>query len=175
MVLNQPIRQIAYCVDDLHAAARRHSALFGSGPFLTVELPPLDVTYRGQKHPLEVAIALGQWGAMQVELIQLVSTAPSLISELYPSGGNKAVLHHVAMFVDDLEDAVARMAKDGMPEVSRLGPVGGGFEAVFVDGLQKYGHFIEIYEPAQMLLDMYDVVAKAAVGFNGENPVRAMA
>jgi hypothetical protein len=40
-----PVRQIAFFVADVVAAARRHSAIFGSGPFYVAEhIPPLSAS-----------------------------------------------------------------------------------------------------------------------------------
>jgi hypothetical protein len=49
-----PVRQVAYFVADAVAAARRHSAIFGFGPFYVAEHIPLTVSeHRGR--PAELA------------------------------------------------------------------------------------------------------------------------
>lgn len=174
MLLNQPIRQIAYYVEDVNEAARRHSALYGSGPFFVLDIPEMDVTYRGKKQPFEHTTAVGQWGNIQVEFLQQDGDEPSILRELYPAGCGRTGLHHVALFVDDINDAVAQMEKAGFPEVCRSGPKGTDTFAVFVDTVQQFGHFVELYEPKPALAALYEMVAKAATGFAGSDPVRSL-
>lgn len=172
MLLGQPIRQIAYCVDDIETAAHRHASLFGSGPFFVMDIPDIEVTYRGQNLPFNHVAAVGQWGEMQVEFIQQHDDGPSIVRELYPAGSGRTGLHHVALFVDNLQDALAQMKKAGFDEAGRMGPKGSDIVAVFIDAVTAYGHFIELYEPKPALKNLYDMVAKASVGFTGQDLVR---
>lgn len=174
MLLGQPIRQIAYYVNDVVEAATRHSALYGSGPFFIIDYPLLVVTHRGRQVSFNHTAAVGQWGAMQVELLQQKDNAPSILHDLFPAGSGKTGLHHVAMFVDNLEDAVAGFAKAGFPEVMRATPAGMDVTAVFVDTVAVYGHFVELYETKPVLAGLYEMVAAAAVRFDGRDPVRAI-
>ena len=174
MLVDQPVRQIAYYVHDLHAAAEKHVAMYGSGPFFIMDYPPLIVTHRGRELPFNHTAAVGQWGAMQVEIMQQNDDGPSVLHDLYPVGSGKTGLHHVAIFVDDLEGTVARFAKAGYPEATRLTPPGMDVTAVFIDTVNDYGHFIELYEPKPVLTNLYDMVAKAAVGYDGRDPVRTI-
>lgn len=176
MLFGQPIRQIAYYVEDVREAAKAHSALFGSGPFFILQIPPLDVVYRGEAVPYDQTAAVGQWGAMQVELLQEnLDDGPSILHELYPKGSGRTGIHHVAMFVDDLEQSVAQFAAAGFPEVMRAKPRGTDMCAVFLDAIATHGHFIELYEPAPPLAALYEMVAKAAEDFDGSDPVRTIA
>ena len=174
MLLGQPIRQIAYYVEDVREAARRHSALFGSGPFFIMNLPPLDVVYRGNRIAYDQTGAVGQWGKVQVELLQENGDGPSILHELYPKGSGRTGIHHVAMFVDDVEDAVARCKKAGFDEAMRVKPQGTDITAVFIDAVATHGHFLELYEPKPPLLGLYDMVEKAAVGFVRSDSARSV-
>lgn len=174
MLLNQPVRQIAYYVDDVHAAALRHVAAFGSGPFFTMELPRLPAVYRGRPCLLDQTAAVGQWGAMQVELIQENGYGPSILHEMYPPGSGHSGLHHMALFVDDLEEAVSKFATPGFGEAMRVTPEGLDMCAVFIDTLAAYGHFTELYEPVPALTGLYAHVAAAAENFDGSDPVRSI-
>lgn len=174
MLLNQPVRQIAYYVDDVAEACRRHSALYGSGPFFIQDLPEYDVIYRGQDSHFDHVSAIGQWGSMQVEFMHQPGDEPSVIRELYPAGSGRTGIHHVALFVDDLADAVTQITEAGFPEAARIMPKGSDLVLVFMDAIKQYGHFIELYEPKPVLLNVFDMVAKAAVGFTGDDPVRSM-
>lgn len=170
MLLGQPIRQIAYATNDVRKAAARHSALYGSGPFLIRKPPPLRSVHRGKEGVLELTVAFGQWGAMQVEFMQQDNSGPSVLRELHPEGSGKTVLHHFASIVDDLDSAVDALARAGYGEASRLATLAG--DAVFIDMLAEDGYFFELYESTPLVVDFYDAVAKAATGFDGRDPVR---
>jgi hypothetical protein len=174
MLAGQPVRQLAYYVDDVRAAATQHVALYGSGPFFIMDYPPLTVNHRGREVPFNHTAAIGQWGSMQVEVLQQNDDGPSVLHDLYPVGSGKTGLHHVALFVDDLEDAVAAFARAGHAEAARISPPGMNVTAVFIDAIRTYGHFIELYEPKPILTNLYDMVAKAAIGYDGRDPVRTV-
>ena len=174
MLLNQPVRQIAYYVNDVREAARRHTARHGSGPFFVVDFPPQTVSYRGQQVPFNITCAFGQWGAMQVELLQQNDDGPSVLHELYPAGSGKTGIHHMAIIVDSLEQAVATFTEAGYGEAARMTSDAMNLTAVFIDTVADYGHFIELYEPKPAITMLYGMVANAAVGFDGHDPVRPL-
>jgi len=79
---SRPIRQIAYVVPDLRAAARRHAGLFGSGPYFIAEgYTDIPHIYRGEERLMSIDSALGQWGEVQIELIQPTDDRPSVWRE----------------------------------------------------------------------------------------------
>jgi hypothetical protein len=41
-----------------------------------------------------------------------------------------------------------------------------------MDCCERYGHFVELYEPTPVLLGIYDMVKSAAQGFRGEELIR---
>ncbi len=170
MLIDQPVRQIAYYVHDVKEAAKRHMALYGSGPFFLMEAPPLPARYRGKDMPFHHTTAFGQWGTMQVELLRQNDDLPSVLHDLYPVGSGRSGIHHAAIIVDDLEEAIANFAKAGYSEAMRVTPP--GITAVFIDTVRTLGHFIELYEPTPAISGIYDMVAKAAIGFDGSDPIR---
>ena len=172
MLLGQPIRQIAYVVNDIRKAAERHAHLYGSGPFFVLDNITRTVTYRGNEVPFDHSSAFGQWGGMQVELLQQNGDEPSILTELYPAGSGRTGLHHVAMIVKDLEEAVLELGRAGHPEVLRATVPGSDIAPVFVDTVKDLGHFVEVYAGTPGLVGFYDMVAKASVGFDGRDPVR---
>lgn len=165
MNLPRPVRQIAYFVKDAEAAARRHAAEFGSGPFLLFEsIPLLNCRYRGAPLPLDHSSAYGQWGEVMVEFVQQNDPRPSAFHDLFPNGGEG--LHHLAFFVDDLADEIARLERAGCPEAF-YGETSPGVGFAFVDTSAHYGHMVELYAPTKPLLAFYDKVRSLA-GQDGE-------
>ena len=103
-----PIRQVAYFGTDVRAAALRHSQIHGSGPFFVAEHIPLRrALHRGVERTLDHSSAYGQWGALMIEFVQQNNPGPSAFHDMYPEGSGRGGIHHVALFVPDLQAAIA--------------------------------------------------------------------
>jgi hypothetical protein len=166
-----PVRQVAYYVKNVREAARRHSKLFGSGPFFAIDYAGISVLLRGRDSVFEHSTAIGQWGSVQVELMQENGTGPSILNDLYPRESGRYGIHHMAVFVDDLEDSVISFKNAGYGEAMRVVLPHAGLTVVFMDTVTTLGHFVELYEAVPAIANIYDMVAKAAVGFDRESPV----
>jgi len=161
-----PIRQIAYFVPDVRAAARAHSAAFGSGPYYVAEHIPLTrALHRGVSRQLDHSSAYGQWGEVMIEFCQQNNAGPSAFHDLYPEGSGREGLHHVALFVENLDEAVAGFAGQGYTAALDA-EMAGGFRYVFVDTSAVYGHMLELYEPTPALTGFYETVRKSAGDFS---------
>jgi hypothetical protein len=167
-----PIRQIAYFVGDVRAAALHHHTAFGSGPFFVAERIPLRVArHRGVDGTLVHTSAYGQWGPVMVEFVQQDEPGPSVFHDLYPPGSGRFGLHHLALFVDDLRAALDDHVADG--HVTALwAEMADGFPFAMVDTVAETGHFLELYEPRPALTGFYAMVERAAQGWDGANPLR---
>jgi hypothetical protein len=172
MLEGRAVRQLAYFVEDVRAAARRHWEIYGSGPFVIMPKMVLPIRHRGKDMEMDVSLAFGQWGAMQVELIQQNNKGPSPFRDVYPEGSGTYGFHHVAMFVDNMAQARADCEKAGHPVVTTIAMPDGKSEAIYADARATFGHYIEAYERIPLMTASYDYVAKIAKGFDGKNPVR---
>lgn len=171
----RPIRQIAYFVPDVGAAARRHMEMFGSGPyFLAEHIPLARCRYRGREARLDHSSAYGQWGDVMIEFVQQNNPGASAFHDLYPEGSGRQGLHHVALFVDDLEAGRRAYEAQGFA-TALLAEMNDGFAFAMMDAVESYGHMIELYEPVPVLTDFYALVAEAARGFDGADPIREIA
>lgn len=157
-----PARQIAYFVRDVRAAADAHRATFGSGPFVVVDhIPTPVVRHRGRPATLDHSSAYGQWGEVMVEFVQQHDAGPSAFHDMYPRGSGRFGLHHVALFVDNLPEAIERFAAAG--NECALYAETGTTAFAMIDTVARYGHMIELYEPSPVLLAFYARVrARAA-------------
>ena len=168
-----PVRQIAYFVADVRAAAAAHSATFGSGPYFVAEHIALRLSlHRGQAAPLDHSSAYGQWGGVMIEFVQQNNDGPSVFRDLYPDGGEG--LHHVALFVDDLAAARAHFEEQGFP-TALYAEMNDGFAFAMMDAVARYGHFIELYEGVPQLTGFYDLVRAAHEGWDGQDVIREIA
>lgn len=160
---NLPIRQVAYFVPDVRAAALAHSAAFGSGPYYVADHIPLRrCLYRGALTNFDHGAAYGQWGGLMIEFVQQHNAGPSVCHDLYPEGSGRSGLHHVALFVDDIDAEIARLGF----AVAMDAELTTGFRFVMVDAIAAYGHMIELYRPEPALTDLYALVASVAGDFS---------
>jgi hypothetical protein len=163
------IVQVAYAVDDVDTAARTFADRVGAGPFFVrrhIELAA--ASHACEPAAFDHSSAYGQWGSVQVELVQVHAAHPAGLSEivLHPSG-----IHHVAWFVADFDAEQRRLDALGWPEVLDA-RTAGGLRFAFHDARTQLGHLVEIYEPSDRLLAFYASIAAAAVGWTGDDPVR---
>ena len=169
-----PVRQLAYKVNDLEAAAAAHHRQFGSGPFFVLRHVALASSqHRGVAQPFDHSSAYGQWDAMMVELVVQHNPDPSALHDMFPWGSGKEGLHHAALFVDDLEAEIARLEAEGAPLV-QLSVTQTGTAFAFVDTRASLGHMLELYEPTAQLTGFYDFVAEAAKGWDGSELIREL-
>ncbi len=167
--LGPPV-QIAYAVVDAHDAARKWVEGFGAGPFFIAEhIPVTNVVHRGTPAVFDHTSAYGQWGEIMVELVQDHGEGPSAVRDLYAPG--ESGLHHVAYFVDDLDEATAELAKRGFP-LAMSAEARGETRFHFVDAVAELGHFLELYELSPELKSFYEKVRDEAIGWDGSNPIR---
>ena len=157
-----PIRQVAYFCADVRAAARAHNAAYGSGPFFVADnIPVARAVHRGVERLHDHSSAYGQWGEVMVEFVQQNNPGPSPFHDLYPEGSGRYGLHHVAVFVDDVDAALAAFAAQGAPCAMRA-EMADGFVYAFADTSAALGHMTELYAPRPSLLGFYAMVADAA-------------
>lgn len=166
--------QIAYFVPDIREAAAQHSATFGSGPFF--DAGPIQFSsclYRGQPTDWDHSSAFGQWGDIMVEFMQQNKPGASVLHDVFPEGSNRYGVHHMAYMMDDPVGHAAELEAKGI-ETALRGTLTNGIEVIMVDTRERYGHLIEMYAPTKQLIDIYDFVREASVGFDGTNPVRTI-
>ena len=157
--------QIAYAVNDVSTAATRFAASTGAGPFFIVRHIPLrSARVHGNPGAFDHSSAYGQWGEVMVELVA-EHTAPIVM----PGSG----VHHLAFMVPSLPTAVAWCTARGWPE-ALWAATASGQEFAFCDARAELGHLIEMYEPSAGLLGFYAMVATAAKGWDGADPVREL-
>jgi len=174
MLAEQKVRQIAYAVADVRAAATRHSQLFGSGPFFIAErVPTRSCTYRGQSGDFDHTAAFGQWGELMVEFIQQNNPGPTIISDMYPLGSGKEGIHHVAFIVEDPRAMVGAAVGRGFEMAMHIVQEN-GVEAFFVDTTALCGHMVEYYAPSPGVLRIYNFVREQALDFDGQRIIRQL-
>lgn len=166
----QQFFQAAWIVNDLEEAINRWVKTAQVGPFFVIPHSEVqDVRYRGgQSIDLDFSVALAQAGPIQIELIQQHNEGPSAYRDTYAAG--QEGFHHMCGFVDDYDAEVERQARLGFP-VAHAGWVG-DMRFAYLDTRASLGFMTEIIEDRQYVRDLFKMVADAAVGWDGDEPVR---
>lgn len=169
-----PTVQIAYAVPDAQAAARRHSAIYGSGPYFYTNLIPLSFAlWRGEETVFNHGGAFGQWGNIMVEFMEPHDLHDAHVMGL-DSRPTSPVLHHQAFSVEKAPELVAELGRQGC-ELALHAMLDSNIEAFMVDARSECGHFIELFEPSPLTVQFYDSVKGASVGWDGSDLIRTFA
>ena len=90
------IVQVAYAVDDVRAAARSFAERVGAGPFFVRHHDlPRRVDHRGAAGEFDHSSAYGQWGAVQVELVEVHRAEPASLAEIVQRSERDPPRRHV--------------------------------------------------------------------------------
>lgn len=171
MITPSPFFQSSWVVRDIQAAMRRWVATTGVGPFfLNPDAMVREGRYRGTPTAPRYSVALAQSQGMQIELIEQHDQVPSIYRDI-GDPGEAGTFHHMACFVDDAEAEFARYAALGAPlafdgwfGTMRLG---------YVDTRHQLGCMIEVLEHNADVERLFGLIAAAAVGWDGSDPIRA--
>jgi hypothetical protein len=127
--------------------------------------------YRGKETSLKFGVALAQAGSVQIELICQKDDNPSAFKDLY--AGGREGFHHMGVFTRDYEKDVLYYRNQGFSLASECTAVSGG-KFAYVDTSSLFGVMIEIVEESERLKGLYKIVADAAVGWSGKDPIRVL-
>ena len=140
------IKQLGYYVESIEDAAQRFCSLLGAGPFVDLGVSePAELTYRGVPSGMRSRCALGHFGDMQIELIEVVTDEPDVYKELGGYG-----LHHICIWADDVDAVKADMAAAGIEAAMEM-TSGQGLKVVYFDAREQLGSFIEVNAPIEQL------------------------
>lgn len=168
------IFQLAYVVSDLEAAVDHWTRTLGIGPFFNFPLPlTLDwLELDGQRvddYDILSGAALAQNGSVQIEIL-VPGNAASPYRDFLNCG--RQGLQHVGMFatdydrqIDEARQAGIGIAMEGILPLSR-------FAYLRTDD-DFAGTMVELIEPQPAMIELFDQIARASVGWDGRNPLRA--
>lgn len=134
--------QNAYVTHDLDRAIGLCSETMGIGDFAAADFE-LQLRTPSGEQPIQLRVATGWIGALQIELIQSVAGhvdpyvggLPADTCDFIPR------FHHVAVRRDDPDALAAEIERMGLPIVFETG--GNGISSTFVDAGKRMGHPIE--------------------------------
>lgn len=165
-----PIEQLAFVPSDFDAAIEYWTQTMGIGPFFLFEGLKLDdMRYRGKSTDAAFTVAIAYWGDVQIELVRGDNEAPAHYNGEY---GVKDRLHHVLQIVDDFDAAMAAFAAVG-GEVIVSGGFGGG-KVAYIDPGAGPGGLVEILEPGEGAAELFAMIKRASVDWDGSEPIRRL-
>ena len=138
--MERKISQIGIVVKDLQSAVNYYQGL-GFGPFQIIDRPEETCELHGEQSRFRIKTALGAAGTVQLEIIQVLS-GKNAHSEFLETRGEG--VHHVGIYVDDIEAELAANVEKGMDVVSRGEFM--GVKWVYIDTTSILGHLIEFIE-----------------------------
>jgi len=167
-----PVMQLGFVVGDLEHAMRHWLDKVGIGPFFVLEhVKFAHVLHRGKPTDIDMSVALAQWGAVQVELIQQYNDAPSIYTEF--AGRKQGGLQHLGVMTDSVADDLARLKLRGIAPVQQ-GHTGTGIRFAYVDTDDHPGGMIELIEAGAAITGFFNLVRDAAQNWDGSEPIRRM-
>lgn len=162
------IRQVAYVVGDVDEALEHWVEVVGVAPFfLYRNLELAECHYDGDAITLELSVALGQSGAVQVELIQQHGDTPSIYL-----GETSGKAHHLALWTRDYDNVVAAYRAQGLRHLQWGSASGAADERFVYFAPEGPGPIVEVVEVLDRKTQMYAEIAEAARVYDGSQPVR---
>jgi hypothetical protein len=167
----ETVRQLGYVVNDLNTAVEYWVQVLSAGPFFLIKHCALeDQIFRGQPTNVDVDIALGNSGDVQIELIFQHGDAPSVYNESTASG--HVGLHHIGLMPMDYQRTRAHYTDLGYKPAFQASV--SGTELVYFDTRSAIGHYTELWERSDVFDDIARLVEEAAVKWDGKDPLRPM-
>ena len=144
-----PFTQLGFVVRDLDAAVRHWVEVLGVGPFLFLDKgtgrPPNPSVFRGQQVVVELRLAFGFVGDVQLELIEQVNDAPSPYREFLAEG--REGLQHFGYGVDDYAYACAQVEAAGYAREFVIPVIGHQEPIIYYRAPSLIGPMVEIVPP----------------------------
>jgi len=169
----QPINgycQLAFIVEDIHAAMDSFTRHLNAGPWFFMERVQItNVKYRGRASQISASLANGNAGHLQIELIQQNDNLPSVFTEVITTRGYG--IHHQGIAVRDFDAQLKKFQQMGY-EVALYVENDIPVRAAYLDTKGKFPTFLEIMEVNETVEAMFTAMYHASVGWDGRNPVR---
>jgi len=162
--------QSCFIVPDIEAAMAEWLRVSDAGPFFVMShVEPSNGVYRGQPAKLNMSCAFAQSGPMQIELIEQHCDNPSVYRDMYPAGTGG--FHHFCHWTDgtiaeEVEHYRARGIEAGY--LASFGDLNFGY----FDARNELGCFMEVLEREPGTLELFRMIAEAADGWDGSEPIR---
>lgn len=134
--------QLGFVTKDMKKATSFFTETLGVPGFMVMDKPGVrNQMLRGQPISTEVALAFGQWGATNIEVIMPLSgesTYTEMLSRYQWFG-----LHHIAIKVFDFDATIKDFEAQGF-SVAQSGEVGEATRFAYLDMLKEMDYYLEV-------------------------------
>ena len=124
--------------------------------------------YRGGPSGVDVSLAVGNSGDVQIELIQCETDAPSVYKEFLDAG--RVGVHHVGLMPEHYDKARHDYESKGFEAAFECSI--SGTSLVYYDTVDAVGHFTELWQKSDAFTDFMKFVRDASIDWDGRDPVR---
>ncbi|MFA5524922.1 MAG: VOC family protein [Tissierellales bacterium] len=164
-----PIMQIAYVVDDLHAAIDYWTEVMGVGPFLILDNLVFENGYYLSKPlDLNMTAAMSFSAGLQIELIYQHDNTPSIFTERRSKEGS---IHHLAAFTEDLDASIAWLEARGGENLQGA-DVPGGSRVAYVD--MGSAGILELAQLQPEVHQLFEMVRSTAAQWDGQQKILSL-
>ena len=164
------IVQFAYVVEEIDEAMTRYVQRLGIGPwFVRGPFQPPAGRHRGRPSKPTVSVARAFSGHTMVELIAQHDDGPSVFHE--QEGPRRYGFHHWARLTDTFDQDLARYAALGYEEAF-FDKLPSGSRVAYVDATCDLPGMIELVEHTEAQDRFYTALYRAAIDWDGRDPVR---
>ncbi|WP_373083200.1 VOC family protein [Zhongshania sp.] len=165
------IMQLGYVVEDLENAAHDWAARVGAGPFYLIESQTIDnYFYRGNPEEVELKLAFGYWGAMQIELIQPINKANTFYNEALQKGAGQ--LNHCATLIPNLDQLLTEHKLED--KLIHRGKMPTGLQFAYLENYLPGGQHLELIESQADTEAAFAGMQAAHKMWDGQDPLRPM-
>jgi methylmalonyl-CoA/ethylmalonyl-CoA epimerase len=165
-----PVMQLGFVVPDIEQAMQHWLGKVGLGPFYQIEnVQYAEAYHRGLPANIDMTVALAQWGAVQVELIQQRNEVPSIYTE-FP-GRKLGGLQHLGVMTRSVAADLGALRAEGI-EAVQWGATANGIRFAYVATDAQPGGMIELIEHGPAIDGFFDLVRTSAEGWDGRDPIR---
>lgn len=166
--LREGLYQLAYLVPDLNQAMEEFTRRLGAGPWLRLDnFSGRDQRWNGKPYGGTVNLAFAQAGVMQIELIELPSSAPSPFHDHLTEHGFG--LQHLGYLTANFDVDMAKHERDGAKAVFTDRTASGGRIA----HMKKTGAIVpvcELIEIDEGLHTFFGAIQEASSNWDGKSP-----
>lgn len=167
------VMQNGFVVPDLEAALAHWTGVMGVGPFFVFEhVEFAEAWHRGRPATdIDLTVAIGYWGDMQIELIHQRNDVQSIYTEF--AARHVGGLQHMGVITESVERDLARLSPLGVAPVQH-GKTTAGMRFAYVSTDQHPGGMIELIESNPRMLSFFNKMRAAAQQWDGKDPIRRL-
>jgi hypothetical protein len=162
------IGQVAYLVEDIDISVAHWARYSGIGPWTIYKNVSLDGWWKGQDTTITMNVGLSYQDGVQMELIQVTSTAPSPYRR--DDGSRIIGMHHMAWLTEHFEADVAKAKERGLTQVFRASNAASKV-TYFASPADEPGILWEFIEVTPMLQAGFDHGVAASRDWDGKDAI----